>query len=403
MKVLVFTSLYPNNIWPNHGVFVKERMTHFAKVSGCEVKVVAPVPYFPPLKINSRWLFSQVARKERIEGIEVYHPRYLMTPKFGMITYGFLMFLSSIQTLKRLKESFDFDLIDSHFVYPDGFAAVLLGKLFNKPVVVSARGSDINLYRQFPMIRKILQYTLNNANRVIAVCEALKQAMLSLPIIEDNISVIPNGVDEGKFFPYSKEQARQTLGLPHKKIICSVGALIPLKGHHHLIQAFKNLADSYREENVCLVIIGEGPSRKYLQTLISSLNLSSQIKLVGSISHQDLYLWYSAADVFCLASSREGWPNVILESLACATPVVATEVGGIPEIIRSDKIGLLTKTNEECLSKSLRLALSKEWEPEAIVHYARQHTWIGVASSVSAVFTSAMSNHGGVKNSTEHL
>src|SRR5215510_5748560 len=128
VKVLVCTSLYPNSIWPHHGVFVKERMTQFARLEGCNVKVVAPVPYFPPVKITPRWHFSQIPRCESIEGITVYHPRYFMTPKVGMSFYGLTMFLSVLRTVAKIQQDFSFDLIDAHYVYPDGFAAVLLGQ-----------------------------------------------------------------------------------------------------------------------------------------------------------------------------------------------------------------------------------------------------------------------------------
>src|SRR5262245_4414123 len=141
MKVLTFTSLYPNNIWPTHGVFIKERMTYFSALKECEVKVVAPVPYFPALRINHRWRFSQVCRQEIRDELEVFHPRYLITPKIGMSLYGWLMFFSVLSTVKKVQRNFAFDLIDAHYVYPDGFAAVLLGRLLRKPIVVSARGS----------------------------------------------------------------------------------------------------------------------------------------------------------------------------------------------------------------------------------------------------------------------
>src|SRR5262249_7485075 len=180
MKVLVFITLYPNNMQPHHGVFVKERMTRVAQLDGCRVKVVAPVPYFPPVKLNWRWRFSQVARTETIEGVDVYHPRYAMTPKLAMASYGFMMFLSVFNAIRGLRRQFDFDLIDSHYVYPDGFAAMLLGRVLRKPVVVSARGSDINLFGQFRSIRPLIQWTLHRANAVVAVCQALKDAMVKL-------------------------------------------------------------------------------------------------------------------------------------------------------------------------------------------------------------------------------
>jgi teichuronic acid biosynthesis glycosyltransferase TuaC len=393
MKVLVFTSLYPNNVWPNHGVFIKERMSQFAKLDGCAVKVVAPVPYFPNLNFNWRWKFSQVARREIRNGVEVYHPRYLMPPKVGMMFYGVLMLLSVLPTVKRLQKEFAFDLIDAHYVYPDGFAAVLLGLLFKRPVVVSARGSDISLYASFPFIRKLVQYTLHNANKVIAVCEALKDAMVSLGIPREKIVVVPNGVDVGKFYRVPKSEARKRLGLPKdKKVVLSVGGLIPRKGVDLLIQAVNMVMSASDMKNLHLAIVGEGPSRETLTKLASSLGRSNAVQFAGAIPHEELYLWYSAADCFCLASSREGWPNVILESLACGTPVVAADIWGVPEVITSGAVGLLTKRTEYAIAEGIRVVLGKRWSFEDLVEHANNHSWIRSAVGVRHVFETTLGN-----------
>lgn len=375
MKILVFTSLYPNNVWPNHGVFIKERMRQFAKFEGYEVKVIAPVPYFPAIKLNWRWRFSQVARRESRNGIEVHHPRYFLTPKIGMSLYGWMMFLSVLPAVRRIQKDFDFDLIDAHYVYPDGFAAVLFGRVFKKPVVVSARGSDINLFKTFPLIRKLLRYVLRRAARVIAVSKALKEAMVQLGIPEEKISRIPNGVDPEQFYPVPKEQARRELGLPNRRTVLSVGNLTDNKGFDLVIKSFRVLVDRFHEKDIQLAIVGDGPCRSHLEKLILSLRLDGQVRMVGAVSHDKLRLWYSGADVFCLASRREGWPNVLLESLACGTPVVATAVGGIPEIISSDNVGLLSEREESKLAEAIRAALKKSWRSDEIVAYARRFTW----------------------------
>jgi teichuronic acid biosynthesis glycosyltransferase TuaC len=387
MKVLVFTTLFPNNVWPNHGVFVKERMCEVARLDGCEVKVVAPVPYFPRIKLNWRWKFSQIVRQEIRDEIDVYHPRYFMTPKLGMVLYGWLMFLCVLPRVKKIQKDFKFDLIDAHYVYPDGFAAVLLGWLFRKPVVVSARGSDINLYTKFPLIRRLLQFTLRRADKVISVCLALKQAMIELGVSAEKINVVPNGVDIEKFYRSNKEAARKELHLPTgRKIIISVGGLIPRKGFDLLIRAVKILSVRFGVENLYLVIVGEGPFRKELEKLISSLNLNDKVRLAGAIPHQDLYRWYSAADLSCLTSSREGWPNVLLESLACGTPVVGANTWGVPEIITSDEIGLLTERREEVIAETILVALKKQWQTENLLEYAKNHTWDHTALGVLRVF-----------------
>ena len=386
MRVLVFTSLYPNNIWTNHGIFIKERMTRLAKLDGCAVKVVAPVPYFPAVRLNWRWQFSRVARREARDGIEVHHPRYFITPKMGMALYGWLMFLSVLPAVKKIQKEFNFEIIDAHYVYPDGFAAVLLGKYFKKPVVVSARGSDVNFYRTFPLICRLLQYVLTKADRVVAVSKALQQSMVQLGIPEEKISYIPNGVDAHKFYPTPKAQARRDLGLPNGRMILSVGNLTPNKGFDVLIRSFRTLADQHDNRDLQLTIVGDGLVREDLEKLISVLKLEGRVRLVGAVPHDQLHVWYSAADLFCLASSREGWPNVILESLACGTPVVATSAGGIPEIICSDKVGLLVERDETKIAAAIRSALNKQWVAEDLVAYARQHTWERTALSVLRVF-----------------
>jgi teichuronic acid biosynthesis glycosyltransferase TuaC len=390
MKILVFTTLYPNNLWPNHGVFIKERMAQVINHEQCDVKVVAPVPYFPPININWRWKFSQVARREIRHGIEVYHPRYVLTPKMGMAFYGWAMFFSVLRAVKEIRRDFDFDLIDSHYIYPDGFAAVQLGRFFKKPVVVSARGSDVNLYRTLPMIRKLLQYVFRKADGVIAVSQALKRAIVELGIPEEKIAGIPNGVDAGKFFPVPKEDARNRLRLPNRRTIVSVGNLTHNKGFDVLIRSFRSLIDEFQEKDARLLIVGDGPCRGELEKMISTLKLDDRIRLVGTVPHDRLYVWYSAADVFCLASEREGWPNVILESLACGTPVVATPAGGIPEILSSETLGLLAERDEGKIAAALFTALNKKWMSEELVEYARNHSWDRTASAVLSVFQSVL-------------
>jgi glycosyltransferase involved in cell wall biosynthesis len=393
MKVLVFTSLYPNNVWPNHGVFVKERMTAFARLENCETRVVAPVPYFPPVNLTHRVRYREVAIKELIEGVPVYHPRYPLIPKVAMPLHGLGMFLGTLPVLRRLKREFVFDVIDAHYVYPDGFAAVLLAKYFHRPVVVSARGSDLNQFSEFPLIRRLLRYTLQRADHAIAVCEALKVSMTHLGCESSKISVIPNGVDTKKFYPIQKLVAKAKLGYSNTGLIVSVGGLIPRKGHDRLIKGFQQLLTARHKRDITLVIIGEGPLRKTLERDIERWGLGDCIRLVGAVPHHELINWYSAADVSCLASSREGWANVILESMACGTPVVATAVWGSPEVISSDRVGLLTSGEPEAIAMALERALGRVWDRDAILAYAHQYTWQNAARKVQAVLQDVTQRH----------
>ncbi len=392
MRVLVFSSLYPNNVWSRHGLFVKERTVHFARLDGCSVKVIAPVPYAPSFRLGWRWRFSRVVPWETREGIDVYHPRYFMTPKIGMALYGLTMFLSVLPAVKRIQRMYDFDLIDAHYAFPDGFAAVLLGRLLNKPVVVTAHGSDINLFKEFPVIRRLVQYTLGRADRVIAVSEALKGVMTQWPLSREKIAVIPNAIDPSKFYRVPKEEARRKLGLPtmETRVLLSVGGLTPVKGFDLLMKAVKILREEHQETELCVLIVGEGTSRGELEQLIADLHLEGCVRLVGPIPHDELYWWYSAADLFCLASIREGWPCVLLESLACGTPIVATSVGGVPEVICDDTIGLLTTRSARDMAEKIFSALNTSWDAQKISGYASGQTWDRAARSVSRLFESVL-------------
>ncbi len=391
MKILVFTSLFPNHLNPDYAVFIKNRMFNFAKLEQCEIRVVAPVPYCPPWKSLGAWYdFSQIKKIEIMEGIQIYHPKFPLIPKISMQFHGLSMFLSTISLVSKIKAEFDFDLIDAHYIYPDGMAGILLGKIFKKPVVVSARGSDINQFSHFKTIKPMIRKTLENSEYVISVCNALKEAMVKLGADKTRTIVIPNGIDTDLFFPEKINSARKLLSLdPDQKIIFSAGGLITRKGHHIVIDAMKSILRSI--PNAHLFIAGKGIYQRSLERMILENNLNSNITLLGHVPNAKLKQWYSASDVFCLASSREGWANVIMESMACGTPVVATNVWGAPEIITTPDVGILVDRNKESISNGLIKALNTEWNREAIRNHVSKRTWAVVAQEVKKVFDQVLS------------
>jgi teichuronic acid biosynthesis glycosyltransferase TuaC len=390
MKVLVYTTLFPNYLRPNSAIFIKQRMFHFAKLPGCEVKVVAPVPYCPSWPVLGKWYqYSQIKKYEVMDGIEVYHPRYPLIPKVSMPFHGLSLFLSTLNLVKRIHQSFPFDVIDGHYIYPDGFAAVLLGKILNKPVVLSARGSDINQFTRFKFIKPMIRYALGHADHVISVCGALKQEMTKLGINDDKITVIPNGVDTERFQPVDRKDARKRLALTNnEKIIVSVGSLIPRKGFHVILDALPNILQ--KNATVHLYIVGEGPYRSVLERQIKDLWLTRNVTLTGERPNDELKLWYNAADVFCLASSREGWANVIMESLACGTPVVATQVWGAPEILTSPDVGILVDRTPGSLGQGLKTALETPWDRDKIRAHVEDRNWFKVAQEVKVVLDAVL-------------
>lgn len=388
MKVLVVTNVFPNKQQPNFGIFIKQRINYVRKY--CDLKVAASVPYFPLLKLNKKGrLFSQIPAKEYQDGIEVFHPLWVVIPKIGMNIAGLSYFFSIVGAIKKIKQEFDFDLIDAHCIYPDGVGAILLSKFFKKPAILSARGTDINLYPQYPFVRKQIIYAMKNANKIIAVSEALKDKIVEMGIDASKVIVIPNGVDTTKFRLLSKIESRKELNLPQdKKIVLSIGNLIEGKGFQYLISAIDKIKDIFQD--ILLIIIGDGDYRHKLEKQIKRANLESYVELVQSKPHEELLKWYNAADLFCLATLREGCPNVLLESLACGLPVISGKVGGAPEIITSSDIGILIEnsTDDEELSKAILIALNKNWETNKLINSVKDRSWEKVGENIYTVFKS---------------
>jgi glycosyltransferase involved in cell wall biosynthesis len=388
LRVLTFTALYPNKVNPLQGIFIHQRVKHLARRPGNSVEVIAPVPYFPSWMPGERWRqFSKIPREEIIEGVRIHHPRYPLLPGISMPAHGVLMYLASLSFARRLHRENQFHCIDAHFVYPDGFAAVRLGGKLGIPVVVSARGTDINLYPSFRLIRPMLRWTLRHAAGIIAVSADLKNKIIALDISESKIRVISNGVDAERFQPCDAKSARKQLGLPEEGfLLVSAGSLIESKGHHLLIAAVAELAQSFPQ--LRLYILGEGVYRSTLEQLVRGKKMQDRIFLFGNRPNEELNLWFSAADLSCLISSREGWPNVVSEALACGTPVLATRAGGIPEIISSPELGMFVERTVESIAVGLERALTKPWNRAEIARHSRSRSWDAVAAEVEALLES---------------
>ena len=399
MVILLFTNLFPNSEDPNYGIFVYRRAKQLCESFAHSIHVVAPVPYFPnwlpvPSRVRSipriaRWLkMSRIPVKERWGGITVYHPRYFMVPMFSAPFHGFLMFLGTIVLILQLHKRLRFECVDAHFVYPDGFAAVLIGGLLRLPVVVTGHGTDLNLYAQFWLRRLLIGWTLHRAKHVICVSMALKSIVLGLNIPENKVVVIPNGVDLNCFRPTDKTEARLMLGVPlDAEVVLTVGQLIPRKGHQFLIHAVMRLCSKFPK--LMLFIIGEGSLGESLQRKVSDLGLERYVSLIGAVKNEELFRWYSAADVTCLTSSREGFPCALLESLACGTPVVATAVGGTPELINSRDLGVLVQQDVLSISEGLERALQINWIPTALAQHVRSFTWDQAALEIEKILASS--------------
>lgn len=387
MHLLTLTTLFPNARQPVHGVFVRTRMEHFVRKYDHRWTVVAPVPFFPrlPFKIRADYdAFARVPAYEEPRGYPVHHPRYLVTPKLGMRFYGVWLTAGARRLVEELHAEDPFDVIDGHFVYPDGSAAVRLGKELGLPVVLSARGTDLNLYPRLPGIAPLVRDNLAKCDHLVCVSDGLRRVARGLGVPEGKVSVVGNGVDAELFHRGDRAAARDRLGLPvDATIVLSVGHLIELKGFHLLIEACAHLG----RDDVVLVIAGDGSERGSLELLVRALGMGHRVCFPGAVWNEDLPVWYQASDVFALASSREGWPNVLCEAQACGLPAVATKVGGIPEILCRDDLGVLVEDRSvEGLRAGLEAALSRTWDRTWIESVGRSRTWDCVAEKMAAVF-----------------
>jgi glycosyltransferase involved in cell wall biosynthesis len=356
-------------------------MAHVARRANNQVTVVAPVPYVPAWVPGKKaHEYRSVPRQEKFGELQVYHPRYPLLPKIGLTVHGLLMFLGAYRLVRRLIGQ-GVDCIDAHFVYPDGFAAVLLGRAFKVPVVASARGTDINLYPKIRSVRPLLKWTVRHAEGLIGVCSALSEEMIALGAPREHVRTIGNGVDAKRFCPVEQATARRQLKIPQDgKVVVAVGSLIIRKGYHLLIPAIAEL--KRRGMTVRLFVAGEGEYRPKLEQRIRELGLEADVTLLGNVANDQLKHWYSAADVSCLCSSREGWANVLLESMACGTPVVASRIWGTPEVVVSDELGLLVDLNPQAIADGLQTALRHTWDRARITAFARQRSWDTVADEV---------------------
>lgn len=390
MRILTISSLFPNSENPTHGIFVYQRVKALARLNGNEGLVVASLPYFPKwLKVSKRQLAAKIPAEENFGDLNVFHPRYFLVPKLSMAWQGFSIYLRCRPLVKKIQRKWRVDCIDAHYVYPDGFAAVLLGKSLGIPVVVSARGSDINLLPSFRLVRSMIRWALAHAAAVVSVSAALKDQMIGLGTEAAKIHVVPNGVDPDRFLSIPVDEARRSLSLTtNGAVIVSVGSLIPSKGHELLIRAFARVHGKRGDSQ--LYILGDGPHRKFLEKLVEELGLREAVHLRGKRPNEELPLWFSAATVSCLASTREGWPNVVTESLACGTPVVATRVGGVPEILHSEEVGVLVEQNTESMTHGLERALAKSWDRAAISSRTRARTWAVVAEELNTIFKASV-------------
>ena len=384
LRLLVFSTLFPNAQQPNHGIFVENRLRHLVATGEVAAVVLAPVPYFPfsSPRFGDLARYASVARLEQRHGLAIHHPRYPVIPRVGMSLAPNLLYWASLRAARKLIAAGEkFDLIDAHYMYPDGVAAVRLGAALGLPVVLTARGSDVTQLPDYAIPRRLIRNAIGRAAGLIGVSSALRDRLIALGAPPERTLVLRNGIDTAMFHPPpDRAAARAALGLTRTTLI-SVGGLIARKRHHLTIAAMRLLPD------VDLLLVGEGPERAALQAQIDAAGLSGRVRLVGPVPHARLPAYYGAADASVLASSREGWANVLLESMACGTPAIASDIAGNPEVVQAPEAGLILRANTaEGIAAAVRALFAAPPDRTATRRYAERFGWDETSQGQLALF-----------------
>lgn len=388
IRIVTISTLFPHRALPAHGVFVETRLRHLVADEDVESIVIAPVAWFP--STDSRfgpWARAAASPQQEMRfGLDVRHPRYLVIPKIGQGLTPHTLYRALKSSLGRLiDDGYRPDLIDAHYLYPDGVAAAWVARDFNRPLVLTARGSDVTQWPDFARPRALIRTAVAQAEAVITVSEALRRGLIALGADGGKITTLRNGVDTALFQPTDPASARQSLGRTRPYCV-SVGHLIERKGHDRVIEAFALRARS-GVATPDLVIIGEGPERQTLTRLAARLGVADRVHLAGALPQSSLPLYYSGAEALILASSREGWANVLLEAMACGTPVVASPAAGNDEVVRDRAAGVIADDfTPAALARALDDVLRDPPSRGATVAYAAAHDWRTISAGQRAIF-----------------
>lgn len=370
LRVLVLSTLFPDASRPNFGIFVERQTRALAARDDVEVRVVSPrgIPPWPLSRLARYASLAALPAREPWNGLTVHRPAFLNIPGTAGRFHAAALARAVVPVLDQMRTDFPFDVIAAEFFFPDGVAAIALGKRYGVPVSIKARGSDIHRWSKVPPIRRQIVTAGQAANGLLAVSEGLRDDMAALGMPRDRIACIVTGVDLSRFSPADRPLAKQKLGISGPLVV-SVGALIPLKGHDIVIDAVASLPGT------SLWIAGEGPHRAHLARKIARLGLQDRVRLLGPVPHDVVADLLAAADVMALASEREGLANAWVEALASGTPIVIPDVGGARQVVRAPQAGRIVPRDPANFAAAIQDLIDSPPSPAATRATVEPFTW----------------------------
>lgn len=392
MRVLAVTNLFPNARRPLFSPYNRQQFAALGEL--CQVDVLATIPWFPGARLLGKWTVSgrmdDVPEAEEIDGLWVRHPRTLYVPRLPSLS-PVLLAGSLLPVVLPYRGKVD--VVLGAWAYPDGCAAVALARMLGVPAVIKLHGSDVNVLSEQPVPRIYMRRLLPRASRIVAVSRALGRRVASLGVDPGRIEVVYNGIDPNLFHLRDRAEAREVLGLPaSERIILYVGNVLETKGVLDLAAAFELV--SARQPSTSLVIVGDGAARAQCEEVAQ--RLGPRMRLVGGRPLDEIGTWMAACDVLTLPSWNEGTPNVILEAFACGRRVVATDVGGIPDLIDSDLLGeMVPVRSPDALADALARATERDYDPVAIATAGARGDWPASAARLHDVLRAAVDEANG--------
>ncbi|GAA0733273.1 glycosyltransferase [Sphingomonas japonica] len=387
LRVLTLSTLFPDATRPNFGIFVERQTKGLAARPDVELRVVAPVGLPPfPLSLGHRHrILASLPFAEQWRGLTVTRPRFAAIPATAGRFHTAMLVRALLPHLERLRGSFAFDIIDAEFFFPDGPAAIALGRHFGVPVSIKARGADIHYWGTRPATAPQVRNAARAAGGVLAVSEALRADIAALGVDAAGIRVHRTGVDLDRFAPGNRTALKEAIGVSGP-LVASIGALIPRKGHAIVIDAVAKLP------GVQLHIAGEGPERGKLAAQIAWLGIGDRVRLLGSVAHEALPTLLAAADVMALASASEGLANAWVEALACGTPIVITAAGGAAELVDRPAAGRIVARDAGAFADAIGALLSAPPAAADVREAAMPFTWQANSDALFAHLSSIVAN-----------
>jgi glycosyltransferase involved in cell wall biosynthesis len=379
MRLLVVTNLFPNPLEPLRSTFNERQIAALARTA--PLSVVCPVSWRAKLAYRSAGTLARLRACREWNGIPVRYPTYYYVPGVMAWSRGWTMTASILGECLAAVRRDRPQAILATWAFPDGFAAVVVGRLTGLPVVIKVHGTDVENLTVGALRRRLSIWALARARRVVSVSRHLRDELVGHGIPADRVAIVHNGVDAETFQARDRSEARRELGTPlDARIVLFVGSLKVDKGVLDLFDP--RVVEAAQVAGARIVIIGDGPLRRQCEREIAQRSLESRVALLGGQRPAQIAEWMNAADCLCLPSHHEGRPNVILEALCCGLPVLATGVGGIPEIVNEQNGILVGARRPGELARGITAFFARQWDRAAVRRTSPARSWAASAAAL---------------------